>query len=91
MNLEQELLDKVRSLPPSKRQEVLDFAEFLAQQRQRDSDDPYARLDEADPGDLEPEEKAKLDAAITNAWKSYEAGDETVPADEVVAKLRAKA
>jgi hypothetical protein len=31
MNLEQVLIEKVRSLSPEKRQEVLDFAEFLEQ------------------------------------------------------------
>ena len=51
--------------------------------------DLYARLDDAD--DMEPEEKAKLDAAITTAWRSYKASDDTVAADEVVAKLRTKA
>lgn len=30
-NLEQTLLETVRSLPPEKQQEVLDFAEFLRQ------------------------------------------------------------
>ncbi|MEG4805493.1 DUF2281 domain-containing protein [Microcoleus sp. ARI1-B5] len=29
MNLEQAVLDKLRTLPPDKQQEVLDFAEFL--------------------------------------------------------------
>ncbi|HIK12334.1 MAG TPA: DUF2281 domain-containing protein [Oscillatoriaceae cyanobacterium M33_DOE_052] len=31
MNLEQAVLDKLRTLPPDKQQEVLDFAEFLQQ------------------------------------------------------------
>ena len=31
MNIEQTLLEKVRSLPPERQQEVLDFAEFLQQ------------------------------------------------------------
>ena len=31
MNLEQAILDKLRTLPPDKQQEVLDFAEFLQQ------------------------------------------------------------
>jgi hypothetical protein len=31
MNLEQAVLDKLRTLPPDRQQEVLDFAEFLQQ------------------------------------------------------------
>lgn len=31
MSIEQAVLEKVRSLPPDKQQEVLDFAEFLVQ------------------------------------------------------------
>lgn len=31
MNLEQAVLDKLRTLPPNQQQEVLDFAEFLQQ------------------------------------------------------------
>jgi hypothetical protein len=31
VNLEQSILDNLRQLPPEKRQEVLDFAEFLRQ------------------------------------------------------------
>ena len=31
MNIEQNVLDKLRQLPVKKRQELLDFAEFLAQ------------------------------------------------------------
>jgi len=31
MNLEQAVLEKLRSLPPNQQQEVLDFAEFLQQ------------------------------------------------------------
>lgn len=31
MNIEQALLEKVRSLPPERQQELLDFAEFLQQ------------------------------------------------------------
>ncbi len=31
MNLEQAVLDKLRTLPPDKQQQVLDFAEFLQQ------------------------------------------------------------
>jgi len=31
MNLEQAVLDKLRTLPPDKQQEVLNFAEFLQQ------------------------------------------------------------
>ncbi|MDQ2098665.1 MAG: DUF2281 domain-containing protein [Tychonema bourrellyi B0820] len=31
MNLEQAVVDKLRTLPPERQQEVLDFAEFLQQ------------------------------------------------------------
>lgn len=31
MNIEQAILEKVRQLPPSKQQEILDFSEFLKQ------------------------------------------------------------
>lgn len=31
MNLEQAVLDKLRTFPPNQQQEVLDFAEFLQQ------------------------------------------------------------
>jgi hypothetical protein len=33
LNLEQTVLEKLRSLPPEKRQIVLDFVDFLAHQR----------------------------------------------------------
>ena len=51
--------------------------------------DRYAHLDEST--ELEPSEKARLDAAIKGAWDSYQSGEATVSAEEVVAKLRAKA
>ncbi|MBW4564498.1 MAG: DUF2281 domain-containing protein [Mojavia pulchra JT2-VF2] len=34
MNIEQSVLQKMRSLPVEKQQEVLDFVEFLAQKNQ---------------------------------------------------------
>lgn len=34
MSIEQTILERVRSLPPDKQQEVLDFAEFLVQKHQ---------------------------------------------------------
>ncbi|KAB8319972.1 DUF2281 domain-containing protein [Tolypothrix campylonemoides VB511288] len=34
MNIEQSVLEKMRSLPVEKQQEVLDFVEFLAQKNQ---------------------------------------------------------
>ena len=52
------------------------------------ADDPYAFLDEED--EMDDEERAKLDAAIKKSWKNYKAGGNTIPADEVIAKLRAK-
>ncbi len=35
-NIEESLIERMRSLPPEKRKEVLDFAEFLAQQAAND-------------------------------------------------------
>ena len=51
-------------------------------------DGTVLELDVAEP--MDDEERAKLDAAIDSAWKRHKAGGKTIPADQVIAKLRAK-
>lgn len=79
-----ELHELVDALPPGEEQAARRYLEYL-----RDASDPYAKLDRVEPlGNLDDEERARLDAALRQAEEEIAAGS-SIGAADLLRELRA--
>jgi Protein of unknown function (DUF2281) len=79
MTLEQQVLDRFRTLPPASQQEVLNFVEFLATRQST------ATIDE----DESPDNFLVPTESLRQAWQDAREG-RTTPIREIIDRLKAE-
>jgi hypothetical protein len=79
MTLEQQVINRFRTLPPASQQEVLNFVEFLATR-------PASAPKDADES---PEELLDLTESFRQGWHDAREG-RTTPIREIISRLKAE-